>query len=377
MKIFSTDEKYEMDTLKLSPNITILLKHVLRDVINFSQVHAQAAHVANTSKEFTRNDEVIITLCFYMKLAIIILGITGNSISILVFARCKISTGNVGQYLIFLAIADNVVLLSELPVLKPFITVLMDKHDWICKATYYIRYTGRMWSACLTLVITVERYLFVSRPLQTTYFQKHRISRILIPMTLTISAICVIYALFLIKVQLQDGNTEKCFILKEKRAVFVVLDLVIVRGIGDLIVGAFILLFTVLCINVLQKAKKLRSQELQELSARGPAHENEGNRPTRRNTPSKETQITRMLLLLAIMFILFKVPYTVFYYCTIDWYQKELAPIEIVINNAKMISNTFALITYAFNFFVYVTLIPSYRSNLAKMFKSCLCLSVK
>ena len=367
-----------MDTLKLSPNVTILLKHVLRGVVNYSQVRAQALdlHATNVSGEFTANDEVIHTLCFYLKLVVIIVGMTGNSISIFAFAKCKISTGNVGQYLIFLAIADNGVLLSELPVLKPFITVLMDQHDWICKMTYYIRYTGRLWSACLTLVITVERYLFVARPLQRTYFQKHRIPRILIPMTLTISAVCVIYALFLIKVQLQDGNTEKCFILEEKRTLFVVLDLVMVRGIGDLIIGAFILLFTVLCINVLQKAKRLRSQELQVLSTQGSANENESNRPTGRNTGSRETQITRMLLLLAIMFILLKVPYTVFYYCTIDWYNRDLAPIEIIINNAKMISNTFALISYAFNFFVYVTLIPSFRRNLAYIFRCRLCFPV-
>ena len=152
-----------MDTLKLSPNVTILLKHVLRGVVNYSQLRAQALHVANVSGEFTGNDEVINTLCFYLKLVVIIVGMTGNSISIYTFAKCKISTGNVGQYLIFLAIADNVVLLSELPVLKPFITVLMDQHDWICKMTYYIKYTGRLWSACLTCcdIGQIDRFFII------------------------------------------------------------------------------------------------------------------------------------------------------------------------------------------------------------------------
>ena len=266
--------------------------------------------------------------------------------------------------------ADNVVLLSEIPMALPLVHVqVLDRHDWLCRLSYYIRYTGRIWSACLTLVVTIERYLFVAHPLQKTYFQKYHFYRIFIPLTLTISAACATYALFLIKVQVQAGRGKMCSILRGKRKLFMIVDLVIVRGIGDLIIGAFIMLFTILCVKVLHKARRLRNQSLRELTPLNSSSGNQSNRVPR--SGSRESKITKMLLLLAIMFILFKVPYTVFYYCTLHWnVGKGLSPIEAVIMNAKHISEALSLISYAFNFFVYVMLIPSFRANLAFVFRS-------
>ena len=320
--------------------------------------------------------------CFYFKLMVIGVGMLGNIMSIVEFIKFRLSTGTVGQYLITLALADNLVLISELPIWMtqiPLEYLVIDAYDWICRFTYYLKYAGRIWSACLTLVVTVERFLFVAHPLKKAHFQKHHIHRILIPFTLTASLSFVSYALFLIKVQevqiLSGGiisNATQCFILQDKRKLFVVLDIIVVRGIGDLLIGVLILIFTILSIKVLLQAQKLRTDSLRERSSLCSSCGNQIHGFHRKSYKSRESQITRMLLMLAVMFLLFKLPYAILYYVTLNWYKREasgFSTIETVVNNAKSISLVFALMGYAFNFFVYVVLVPSFRSNLCATLK--------
>ena len=225
----------------------------------------------------------------------------------------------------------------------------------------------------------MERYLFVTHPLKKAHFQKNHIYRILIPSTLTASLSSVSYALFLIKVQeiqiISDGitsNATQCFILQDKRRLFVVFDIIVIRGIGDLLIGVLILIFTILSIKVLLQAKKLRTDSLRERSSLYSSCGNEIHGFHRKNYKSRESQITRMLLMLAVMFLLFKLPYTILYYATLNWYKKgasAFSTIETIVHNAKSISLVFALMGYAFNFFVYVILVPSFRNNLFAILK--------
>ena len=328
---------------------------------------------SNNTSEY--HESFMTFLTFYFKFLVIIVGIFGNTMSIVVFVKFRFSSGTVGQYLITLALADNVVLISELPIWMaqtPLKLFLIDIYDWLCRLTYYLKYSGRIWSACLTLVVTVERYLFVAHPLKKAYFQKHHIHRILLPLTLSISLICVSYALFLVQLQHVEitsgditSNMTQCFILQDKRKLFVVLNIVIVRGIGDILFGVLILIFTILSIKVLLHAQKMRRESLQEQSSLCSSYGNQIH-IIHRSYKSRES------LMLAVVFLLFKLPYTILYYTTLNWYKKEVATfstLEILINNAKSISLVFALIGYAFNFFAYVILVPSFRSNLCVALK--------
>ena len=246
--------------------------------------------------------------CFYFNFMVIGVGMLGNILSIVVFVKFRLSTGTVGQYLITLAMADNLVLISELPVWMtqmPLEYFLIDSYDWLCRFTYYLKYAGRIWSACLTLVVTVERYLFVAHHLKKAHFQKNHFHRILIPSTLTVSLSSVSYALFLIKVQevqiVSDAitsNATQCFILQEKRRLFVVFDIIVVRGIGDLLIGVLILIFTILSIKVLLQAQKLRTDSLRERSSLCSCG-NQIHGFHRKSYKSRESQITRMLLKVA------------------------------------------------------------------------------
>ena len=245
-----------MDSVDFNPNITLLLKIIFREIQNYSESNSRTSNVNLTLSSST----IIASACFYLKLLIIVVGVFGNLVSFMAFVKSRLGTGtgNVGQYLISLALADNIVLISEIPIWmsqSPLEYGFIDSYDWLCRMTYYTKYTGRIWSACLTLIVTVERYLFVAYPLKKVYMQKHRLYRILVPLTLVISLASVCYASFLIKVQ-ESEEGKMCFIVGYRRTTFLVLDLIIVRGIGDLMIGICIMVFTILCVNVLHKAKR-------------------------------------------------------------------------------------------------------------------------
>ncbi len=241
---------------------------------------------------------------------------------------------------------------------------------------YYLRYVGRIWSATLTLVVTIERYLFMAHPLKKEYFQKHNIHRILIPVTLIVCLLCVMYAPFLIGLQLNKvHNVEQCIVLEDTKTVFVILDIAIVRGIGDLLIGGFILLFTLLSIKALCKARRIRTETLHETSLCESCGAQYHRTNKKNNYKSRESQITKMLLILAILFIVFKIPYTLCYY--VNFYvtslkhDKSLTPSLgiIVFGSIRSMSACFAMMNYGLNFLVYIIWVPSFRKNLITAFR--------
>ncbi len=331
---------------------------------------------ANSSEtaDYNAGIDYVGVLCFYSTFLVIVLGVVGNTLSIIVFVKFSLSTGTVGQYLTALALADNIVLLSHLPIWisdKSMGYDFIDTHDWLCRSTFYLKYAGRIWSACLTLTLTVERYLFVAYPLRIAYLQERRIHRIIIPVTMLLSLVSVIYSPFLLRVLDVQGNGTRCFVSQETKYLFFVLDITIVRAIGDILLGILIFVFTILTIRALFIARRVRNNNLEENSSNMLGSDTSRG-TTRRNSASRERQITRMLLLLAAMFVLFKVPYTALYYATLNLYRKEtsgLSTADEIKRQAKLITQVLGLAGYSFNFFVYVSLVPTFRKKLHSVFR--------
>ncbi len=328
----------------------------------------------------TNINQVAITnqIKFYVDAIIILTGLCGNTLSICVFLKSRLTMGNVGAYLIALGFADNIVLMTEIPiwmVQTPLSYSAIDEYSWLCRTTYYLKYVGRMWSAFLTLVITVERYLFIAYPLKKAYFQRHNIHKAVIPVTLVLCLLSVTYSLFLIGLEIDLGQTERqCMVTKNKKKLFITLDIIIIRIIGDLFIGGMVILVTVFSIKVLTKAKEIRKTSLREQSSFCSSCGKEPNRSIflRKIGKSRESQITRMLLMLAILFIIFKIPYTLCYY--VNFYFRNLkdngeaattSSIQgISFRYIQQASHCFALLNYSINFIVYGTLVPSFRNNL-------------
>ncbi len=324
----------------------------------------------NVTNETNINHEDITNqMKFYIDAIIVLTGLCGNTLSICVFLKSRLTMGNVGPYLIALGFADNMVLITEIPiwmVLSPLNYAVIDEYTWLCRATYYLKYVFRLWSAFLTLVITVERYLFIAYLLKKAYFQRHNIHKAVIPLTLLLCLLSVTYSLFLIGLEIDLGQTERqCMVTKDKKKLFITLDIIIIRVIGDLFIGGMIIVVTVLSIKVLTKAEEIRMTNLQEQSSLCSSCGNQLNRSIsqRKNGKSRESQITRMLLMLAILFIIFKIPYTVCYYVNF-YFENTKDKGGITFAYIWKASHCFALLNYQINFLVYCTLVPSFRKNL-------------
>ena len=312
----------------------------------------------NSSNETTRSPAVaksdaVDLFRFYFTGICVIVGLLGNTTSILVFLKSRVSETacTVRYYLIALAVSDNTVLIAEALVWIAEDTIRItwiDKYDALCKGTYYFRYAGRMWSAFLTLTITAERYLFVAYPLKSASLRTANWCRMGILITAYISFSLASYALFLIG----TSKTRPCIIYTDKKETFVIVDIIISRCFADVMVGLAIFILTGFMIRSLLKARRARENTL-----------NGGCSFTRRQT--REFQITIMLVTIAILFVVVKIPYTLTYYLSFNWKGKRIV---YGITDVKDVAGAFVILNYSMNFFVYFIFVRSFRENFFKMF---------
>ncbi len=325
-------------------------------VLGFSEA-AVLINVSNETSSLLKNSGVH-AFTFYFTGLCICAGLLGNSTSILVFLKSRVSESacTVRYYLIALAVSDNTVLMAEATLWladEPLKIAWIHKFRPLCKVTYYLRYAGRMWSALLTLTITAERFLFVAYPLKSASLRTANWCRVGIALTAVASFSLGSYALFLISI------TEEhfCVIISQELHTFVVVDIVISRCGADVLVGLAIFILTGFMIRALLKARHARENTL-----------NGGCTYTRRQT--RELQITTMLTTIAILFVVMKIPYTITYYLSFNWNQnwKKIVATRLPgIDLGKELAGALVNINYSINFFVYLLFVRSFRENFLKM----------
>lgn len=318
----------------------------------------------NNSNETTRDsaadeNKAVYFFGFYFTGICVIIGLLGNTTSILVFLKSRVSesTCTVRYYLIALAVSDNTVLLAEAFLWiseDPIKITWINKFDALCKGTYYFRYAGRMWSAFLTCTVTAERYLFVAYPLKSASLRTANWCKIGILLTANASFGLASYALFLI------GTSENlpCIIYADKKETFVIVDIIISRCLADVVVGLAIFILTGFMIRSLLKARHAREKTLNGGYYAYP----------RRQT--RELQITIMLMTIAILFVLMKVPYTLTYYLSFNWnneWKKIVAHQLSGITEVNDVAGALVIINYSMNFFVYIIFVRSFRENFLKV----------
>ena len=321
----------------------------------FNTISVNTSNV--TTLESTPADiDTVHPFTFYFTGICIIVGLLGNTTSIIVFLKARVSESacTVRYYLIALAFSDNTVLIAEAFVWLADIRITwIHKIDVLCKGVYYFRYAGRMWSAFLTLTITAERYLFVAYPLKSSSLRTANWCRIGILVTAYISFSLAIYALFLIG----TSTNHRCIIYNNKKETFVIVDIIISRCLADVIIGSAIFILTGFMIRSLLKARHARENTL-----------NGGCSFTRRQT--REFQITIMLITIAILFVLVKVPYTFTYYLSFKYnteWGKIVSNQLVGIKEVNDMAGALVTLNYSINFFVYFFFVRSFRENLFKL----------
>ncbi len=313
---------------------------------------------SNNHTELIRGNNAVQNFTFFFTGSCIFVGVTANTTSILVFFKSRVSESacTVRYYLIALAVSDNTVLIAEAFLWfsgSPLGITWIHHFNVLCKGTYYFRYAGRMWSALLTLTVTAERYLFVAYPLKSASLRTTNWCKIGILLTAAVSFIPASYALFLIGL-----DEEHCVIYTPANRKFVIVDIIVSRCCADVLVGIAIFVLTGFMIRSLLKARYARENTLIGGCTR-----------TRRQT--RELQITIMLMTIAILFVVTKIPYTLTYYLSFYWNDEWM---EIVktrlhgIDSGKLLAGALVNLNYSINFFVYFCFVRSFRENFLLVF---------
>ena len=229
----------------------------------------------------------------------------------------------------------------------------MDRSDAMCKATPYLRRSGKTLSAVLTLLLTVERYLCIAHPFKAGLHSKK------VAMGAAVISFVVSFALPvpLVPLDMVYDFLNICLIDMRKADFYDHYDLVAIRIIGEGVVGISIFLFTCLIIIGLFRARK-KSKQM------GTSAE------TQKSRSAQDAQINNMLLVIVLMFFLTRLPYTVAYFL----YQQSVSG-DIFLSAQEIryvwvcttLSRALATLNYSTNFIIYVVFVRTFRSNLTEL----------
>ena len=108
-----------------------------------------------------------------------------NLVSVVIFVKSKIARTSVGLHMVFLAIADNLVLVSGFidgtSVWQFLINIpdLCALTSFTCSASNYFHGVGLTWSGILLASSTIERFMAVALPLRVKAWNLYKKSKVL------------------------------------------------------------------------------------------------------------------------------------------------------------------------------------------------------
>ena len=244
-----------------------------------------------------------------------------------------------------LSVADNCVLLGEgLIWLTDHLDLQVTSHSTaMCRLTYFLRYGGRLCSALLTTIITAERYFFISHPLKSARFLTTTGARIVVIAVPALSFSLTSYTLYTLEVVKVAPENHYCHIGHLYEAQFIVWDLAVSRLLCDVITGCVVATFTTMILRTLVVARRQREQLLPDIVPTG-----------RQMLEARELQLTLILVMVAVAFIVLKLPYTVSWYAKHFLKEHTAAGYDLTpINNIVSVTYIFAVGCYATNLFLY------------------------
>jgi hypothetical protein len=237
----------------------------------------------------------------------------------------------------------------------------MDTILFWCRTTYFLRYAGKLASAWITVVISVERYITVAYPLRVARISTTKIAKVVI---VIIYALCFAFGAYPYWTITINYSTKRnaTYCGQKNKTVYEGWTMGVVRTGSLFLPSAFIFVFTFLVICYLRRAqKKKRELEVRKkLNGKGVKK-------------SIDFQLTVMLISVAIAFLVLRLPYTITFYLfnhrkkymgdnPNQWFLYRLI-------GANKICDLFYIANYASNFFLYCLCGSSFRTHLKRLLK--------
>ena len=296
----------------------------------------------------------------YIHFVIIPIGIVLNFLCFYIFLKSGLYKSATGIHLTYLAIADNVVLISELftdssNTARLFAPALYNNDLVSCEPTYFTMLSGFLWSGILLTSATFERFLSVAYPLKIKMWNLYGKSKILMLVYLVLSFGLYSFTLLCLESILSENGTYQCVPVVKYINVCRYGDIIISTVLSNCLCSFLIFIFTILTSIKLYKMAKKRSQ----LSKEGDS--------------GKEFQVSLMLVTVATLFLVLRLPEIITFQLVSFFagksFQSSVSKTLVQVYPILFIPVT---LNHTVNFFIYVIFLQRFRETFMELLLSCL-----
>lgn len=324
---------------------------------------------------------------YYMPF-IIIVGLTGNIISVIVFMSPKLKRIPSSHCLTAMALVDCGVLLLNSFNLLGGISLL--KFEGLCQTIQYISNILYFLSVWFVVSFTAERFVVVYFPLHRLRWCTVKRCRVIIVGTVIASCLWNVYVVAITRpVKMEGTNETSCTSPGEYWDVMLILNC-IDTGVTFVLPFFLIVLLNSLISIRLIKSTKLSSEpiisplniELRSLSRSNIVSHN-SQRHVKKNMRKKEEKITKVLLLVSFVFLIMNLPDHVLRLTALAWYQNGVwstlsLSTACTFLQAQQIANIIFNTNFSINFFLYNLAGRNFRRHVKELLKSLIpCLTTK
>ena len=276
----------------------------------------------------------------YVTYILAAVGLIGNILSLTVLLLSPKRSNASRLYLIVLAVAESLVLIADI-ILD---SELADIYDAVCKI-HYAKYSLSSFSAYIIAVITIQRFVMVKIPFKGTEYDKTKYG-----VCHLVSAFIFAFASNAFAVPSLGVFDGWCTVNPEYSISFTYSYLVLNYLCSSVGVGILVLILTILTVQGLVKSKTMGVSK-----------------------KKGETRLTKMLIVLAVTFILLRLPSTIVWLILYVPYRIIKNPLDGTYYKMLIPYYIFGTVTtsnFAINFLIYIVYWSAFRHRLVNIFCS-------
>lgn len=314
----------------------------------------------------------------FVSLLCVVMGLIGNTLSVLVFSSKSMREISSNVYLLMLAVSDSIFLVSVLmtKVVTTFRCLyftdstidLLNRNTALCKILQYMLDMFSDYSTCLILAFTVERFIAVYYPLKFKDLCTLRRARA--TCCALFGIIAVLIAPHHILFMGRPLGYDVCTVLIDYEQEFViayVLEAALCRIIPVFAIAVLNVFIIMRVTKVTREKRKL--QGAMKLTPTGSSKNGRKRGPGR---DDKSTQLTIMLILVSSTYILAYLPVMVHFFM---WKLERNELIDVSDNSMTIFQNyarALYISGFAINFFLYTVSGSIFREQLVNILGACL-----
>jgi len=327
----------------------------------------------------------------YCSLIVILVGLSGNLITIFVFSQKKFRTNSSNVYLLAMAIIDNLFLITHFfeDTIRTFESIGSDQNstisgsffiikqlnivninDFMCKLISYFRYVTRFSSASLIVVFTLQRLYIVCMPLKQMF--KSKKSAWLTVVLIMIASLCLnIWVPFMFSIQINENEIKYCDIIENLNENYFKINSIFIFVV--IILPVVVVFLSNLLI--IQKTKSAETNRLKLLESESIAYRRRRSRLTlKKNTSNQACSVleksskkaVKTLIRVSFSYVFFDMPYLIvwlIYFCNHNFGKMNQVNDDYLFSFLKM-TEVFYLMNFSVKFFIYSFSGSLFRKNL-------------